>query len=359
MLLLRWGKKLAAGGRPWSRIKNTGLSGKAPNHSIVGMKSLIIGLFLAVAHTLAGAEVLSGIPEIVFASEERGRQALTNRDQFVQRLSPFDRAARLKTDQPVSEPDFLRFVGSNVLAFSDKDKANVSEAIQKLKPLLQPYRLNWPASILMIKTTGKEEGNAAYTRENAIILPAGKFGLNRSKQLERVLCHELFHILSRHDPALKNALYETIGFQECAELKLPKSWAWLTNPDAPVNDHWIRLKRNGKSLAAVPILLATPPKYDLKKGGEFFDYRSFKLLEVKVAADGAKSATFDPSNPTLLDPGEVEGFFEQVGQNTDYIIHPEEILAENFVLLTCGGEGVINPRIIAKMKKALQESARR
>ena len=33
---------------------------------------------------------------------------------------------------------------------------------------------------------------------------------------------------------------------------------------------------------------------------------------------------------------ESAGFFEQVGRNTGYIIHPDEILAENFVKLAIG-----------------------
>jgi hypothetical protein len=34
----------------------------------------------------------------------------------------------------------------------------------------------------------------------------------------------------------------------------------------------------------------------------------------------------------------VEDFLEQVGRNTRYVIHPEEILAENFALLITGKE---------------------
>ena len=36
---------------------------------------------------------------------------------------------------------------------------------------------------------------------------------------------------------------------------------------------------------------------------------------------------------TLLKPDEAEGFFEQIGRNTSYILHPEETLANNFVFL--------------------------
>jgi hypothetical protein len=41
----------------------------------------------------------------------------------------------------------------------------------------------------------------------------------------------------------------------------------------------------------------------------------------------------------------VEGFFEQIGRNTDYIIHPEETLANNFVYLMMAKEDLKNPDI--------------
>ena len=31
---------------------------------------------------------------------------------------------------------------------------------------------------------------------------------------------------------------------------------------------------------------------------------------------------------------EVNNFFEQIGRNTNYIIHPDEVLADNFIFLT-------------------------
>ena len=49
----------------------------------------------------------------------------------------------------------------------------------------------------------------------------------------------------------------------------------------------------------------------------------------------------------------VSGFTEQVGRNTDYIIHPEEILADNFALLVLNEHDVASPEILQKMREAL------
>ena len=39
---------------------------------------------------------------------DEARRILTTRDDFIRALSPFDRAARVKTDKDVSEKEFLR-----------------------------------------------------------------------------------------------------------------------------------------------------------------------------------------------------------------------------------------------------------
>ena len=52
--------------------------------------------------------------------------------------------------------------------------------------------------------------------------------------------------------------------------------------------------------------------------------------------------------PHLVQFAEAEGFFEQIGQNTNYLFHAEEILAENFKLLVEGGN-IMSPEVIEKM----------
>jgi hypothetical protein len=54
-----------------------------------------------------------------------------------------------------------------------------------------------------------------------------------------------------------------------------------------------------------------------------------------------------------LKPEGVEGFFEQIGRNTNYIIHPEETLANNFVHLMTGKQDLKNPEILEKIEAML------
>jgi hypothetical protein len=290
-----------------------------------------------------------------FASQSEGRQILTAKDDFIQRLSPFDRSARMKTDKAVSEDELLAFIGRNVEEWSKDETQTVQEAIEALQPLVRDLRLSLPPAVQLIKTTGTEEGNAAYTRTSAIVLP--KIELSKGqKDIQKLICHELFHILSRQNPALREKLYGIIGFTKCHEIELPPELERrkITNPDAPRNDHFIRLTIDGHESLAVPILLSSVETYDVKRGGEFFAYLQFQFLLVeKDGRSGNLKPVTEGSSPKLVGMERVSGFMEQVGRNTDYIIHPEEILADNFALLVLDAPNVASPEILRKMREVL------
>jgi hypothetical protein len=302
---------------------------------------------------------LAGRTVVVFTTVNEGRAILETRDGFVERMSPFDRAARMKTDRKVSEEKFLKHAGQSVRGWDAEDRQALKSAIAGLRPRLEALNLPFPAKVCFIKTTGDEEGGAGYTRENAIILPKDQLAMPVSN-LRRSVCHELFHVLSRANPKLRERLYAAIGFVKCNEVEFPARLRprKITNPDAPRNDHYIRLKSEGQERLAVPILFAETETYDTARGGEFFDYLQFGLLAVERGKEpGSVTVRRQEKGPSLLDIRQVTGFFEQVGRNTQYTIHPEEILADNFVLLVMGDSDVPSPDILEEMKAVLTKEA--
>jgi len=294
---------------------------------------------------------------IVFATVEQAKRILTARDDFIRRLSPFDRAARMKSDKDVSERDFLNFVGGNVLAWTDAEKQKVTSAFQGVRMKLGTLRSLLPEEVYLIKTTGNEEGDAPYTRARAIVLPASE--LARSEvEMQRSICHELFHIVSRLNPELREKLYAAIGFVKCDEIEFPQDLKArkITNPDAPRNDHFIRLQVDGKAHWAIPVLFSSNEKYDLNRSGEFFDYLQLRFLLVENDENSpAPKPIYDGPSAKLVSMEEVSGFIDQVGRNTAYLIHPEEILAENFVLLVFRQANVPSPDIIDKLDNVLTQ----
>jgi hypothetical protein len=303
----------------------------------------------------ASADVPLGSTKVHFASQNEGRQMLVAKDDFIQRLSPFDRSARMKTDKAVSEAELLEFIGKNVVDWTKDEMQTIQAAIEAIQPLLRDLPLSLPPTVQIITTTGAEEGNAAYTRATAIVLPKSALGKNQ-EDLQKLICHELFHILSRQNAELREKLYGIIGFTKCNEIKLPPELERrkITNPDAPRNDHFIRLQIDDHEALAVPILLSSAETYDVKRGGEFFEYLQFQFLVVEKSGGSPDfKAASDGSSPKLVRMERVSGFMEQVGKNTGYIIHPEEILADNFALLVLNEHNLASPEILQKMREVL------
>ncbi len=256
----------------------------------------------------------------------------------------------------MSEAEFLDFVGRNVLDWTDSERHTIENAVQGILPRLDALCLPLPPTIFFAKTTGAEEGGAAYTRGNIVCFPRTRLKTG-AKQLQKIICHELFHILSRTNPRLRERLYAAIGFTACKELIFPEELQArkITNPDAPRNDHWIGLQVAGESRAAIPILYADSETYGSKRGGEIFDYLTFRFLIVEyVPETGAVKPVRDDGQLVLLSAEQVGGFFEQIGRNTRYIIHPEEILADNFASMVLGEQDLPSPRIVHRMADILK-----
>ena len=309
-------------------------------------------LLSVVACGLSIATAALGAQSIDFATVAQGRELLTTRDDFIIRMSPFDRAARMKTDQDVTEDAYLRFVAANVREWAPDEKAVVEGVWAELKPKLDEMRLPFPKTILFVKTTGAEEGDAEYTRGAGIVLPQAALAAEKRGELRGIIAHELFHVLSRNGPDLRDRLYAVIGFQPCREIVFPEALAArkITNPDAPKNDHCIQVRNEAEPVWVVPILYSNTEHYEVAKGGLFFQYLKLSFLVVE-----GQSGKYDAAHPVLLDVNQLQGFFEQVGRNTEYTIHPEEILADNFRFLLLGHSDVKSPEILAGLAKALSQ----
>jgi hypothetical protein len=296
-------------------------------------------------------------PQLTFATREQAQALLAARDDFVSHLSAFDRAARVNRRAPVSEEEYRTFVASQALAWTPAQRSLVEQAYARLTPALDAIGVPWPEYVRLVVTTGAEEGDAPYTRADAIVIPASM--LSSARTLPRVLAHELFHLLTRTNPALRQRTYAAIGFRPCGDVALPPALHDLriTNPDAVRNDACIAVRVQGSRTWAVPVLYARAP-YDAQAGQPFFAYLVAKLL--LLDASGAlppSTPIYDAAHPRLVDFDAVEGFFEQVGRNTQYIIHPEEILADNFALLITGVTQPPSPDVLDRIKAALAPPA--
>ena len=286
-----------------------------------------------------------------FATPEQGKSRLAKHDAYIKGLSPFERAAKILKAGPVSTEEYIDFIGAQTLEWDENDKAKLKKIIQIASAKLAPYARHIPPDIYLIKTTGKDEGAAPYTRGISIVLP-NRTVRQSAKGLERLFYHELFHIISRKNTKLRDELYALIGFHPCGVVSLPDDLMprRISNPDAPVVEHCIRVTENDMPHWVAPVLFSRIPEYDPKVGGTFFRYLEMRLMAID--RDTAKPILRDDKS-VMFQPREVEGFFEQIGNNTSYILHPEETLANNFVFLITKKQGLANPEIPEKIGAVL------
>lgn len=297
--------------------------------------------------------------EIELASIEQARAVLGTRDEFVAQLSAFDRAARLKSPGPVSEEEYLAFARAAAREWSNDERARLTNAFAAIEQRLAALLPAFDSPILLVKTSGEEEGGAGYTRAGAVMLPGA---LTDEEDLQRLLAHEVFHVATRRYPELRHALYRTIGFERCGEAALPPALAVrkITNPDAPVNEHCIEVRVDGERVWGMPILLSRQERFDPAAGMPFFRYLTLSLLLVEPAGEtGAAARPLERNGVPILVPFDrAEGLLEQIGRNTSYVIHAEEILAANFERLVLGDAGAPSPEVLERIRAVLRDAMR-
>ena len=295
---------------------------------------------------------------VVFASRQVASGIIAADDEYTTRMSAFDRMLRLKSTSPVSRSQYLAHMAENALDWTEADRNRLTPLLARLAGVLSGYDLPLPPTVL-IKTTGDEEVGQGHTRANAIVLPVRSLAED-DETLFFLLAHELFHVMSRHDARFRRQAYALVGFRIGPELQLPDAIAPLqvTNPDAPRHDSFIDVAIDGQPVTVVPVLLSRSAVFDPEIGDRLDDYWTLRLLAVEATSDAAGlTPQMRNGAPVVLRVREVDGFFDQIGRNTRYIIHAEEVLAENFAFLVTA-ETVAEPQRVEALRRLLAEQDR-
>jgi hypothetical protein len=289
----------------------------------------------------------------VFATAAQGSEILLKRDEYVRATAPLERMAKLRSREPVDEEAYMRRQSAQLQEWPPEAREALAPLVQRLQAFLSPMRVTWPRQLLLVRTDGQLEDGAAFTRANGAFLFDG--GLFRSAAY--FLAHEAFHVLSRHDPALRERLYAMIGFQACKRTEVPEALALLriTNPDAVAGSHSIRVRYKGQPVDALPYLRLKSADID-PAAGMFAQLEAPWLLVDRV--DGVCKARLADGKPIEVDPENLEGLIEQVGDNTRYFLHAEEILADNFAMLFLeslrqGSSRARTPALLERLRGAL------
>lgn len=314
---------------------------------------LVIGLILffivGLSPKLYSEELL--VDKVKFASVEKSRELLTQEDDFTRSWSQFDIDSRCGK-QNASKEELFKIISKEVKPWNTEEESKIISILQNIDSQIksQGFKIDYPEEIYFVKTSGKEEGGAeGYTRSNYIVL---KLGVDSNEFLEKIIIHELFHVLTRNNPEFREEMYKIIGFNLMMPVEYPEELKKyrITNPDASQTDSYISVNVENNELECMMILYSKKD-YD---GGDFFKYLEIGFLSLKGDSN-KKSVEYKNGNPVIYSFSEVNGFFEQVGDNTGYIIHPEEILAENFVLAIQNELEVPDQFIIKEIQEKLKK----
>ena len=281
-----------------------------------------------------------------FASQAQAREILSSQDEYVHATAPLERSIMLRTARPVSTEEYAAAMGETALEWTEEERRAIGEALPPLARFLAPMRWKAPATILLIKATSRLMDGFPHTRANAIVLQERMLGeaLASKELLDYLLAHEAFHVLSRADAGLREELYAAIGFRPCTSTAMPEALARLriTNPDEPPKRYTIRVAQG----EVMP--LAHFPSDALEPGEGFMKH--VRVSWLRVERRGGHCAAREGGR---LGVEELQGFYEQVGRNTGYVIHPEEILADNFALLYRNTGKVRSPEIVERIARIL------
>ena len=218
-------------------------------------------------------------------------------------MSPFDRQVRMRTSDDKGVDGYLDFVAGEVLDWPEEKRDAVREAIQSLDGPLQEVKLPKMDPVALVHTSGREESRAAYTRGSAIVLPPNMIAPDAAKN-RKLLAHELFHVVSRGNPELRDELYSILGFRRVGFVSLPKSAAGvhITNPDAPTIEHADRSQTfRREEVFVTPIVYSERP-FDADKPQSMFAHLEIHLLELMPIVGKRMIPVTKEGQPVFHDP---------------------------------------------------------
>ena len=140
-----------------------------------------------------------------------------------------------------------------------------------------------------------------------------------------------------HSCAVQENNYEWQGFEYPAELEDRR----VSNPDAFEHLHTVTLQSGSESVDVVPVIQSLLPLNEVIELPNFFDALDIVLLSVDASTG---EALRDGNGDLVKYNFGNTNWVPLMLRNSSYIIHPEEILADNFAtLMEWISDGVLPP----------------
>jgi hypothetical protein len=268
-----------------------------------------------------------------FATLPEAKEILGDDDPWARQLSAFDRGIRPKMTPAPDLDEFLDFAADNAIQWTAQERKAWQSVIHDLSKAMAGLQIDLP-DVTLVKTTGAEEFGSAYTRGAAINMaqPIASLATEAPDVAFFLLAHELFHVLSRFDTKLRDDMHALLGFMPFHGFRYPLELEpyRLSNPDSFDYGGALVVRTSTGSATVVPLIQSQLALEDAIRLPIVFDAVVIDL----VAVDTTTGAVLRDANGDLL----IYGFghtdyVPQMSRNTDFIIQPQEAMADNFALL--------------------------
>ena len=306
----------------------------------------VLSLVCLIAAFHAGAAEKEGSIPYRYAGKEEGAKLLLENTAYHDGMSACELMYKMQ-DRDAHLDAYKKDAAEQVLEFTQKDREALDRNMAALEKRIADQGLVLPPldEIVFIKTTMKEEGDAAgYTHGTQIYLGSRPLKMTAAgsldEELQNILAHELFHCLTRCNPDFRSEMYSLIHFTvQSEDFPLPPSVyeRYISNPDVEHHNAYAAFSIGGETIDCFTALIVTKPFEN--PGDRFFDVMTTALVPI----DGRDCYYL---------PEEASNFDEIFGRNTDYVIDPEECMADNFAFALVNGldgpsgRGYPNPEII-------------
>lgn len=288
-----------------------------------------------------------------FADADECYELLTGNDDYYNNMNQMDLDFRLQKKGGTLE-ELFSLTKEQTRDFTQEEKDAVTNAMDTIEKICQErgYALPPISDIIFCKTTMHEEEDAgAYTHGTQIylgesVLAAGTSNdPKKQEKFNTILAHELFHCLTRNHPEFRSAMYKLLNFTVTGEdYDFPQSTKdkIISNPDVEHHDSYATFDINGEKMDCVVIFTSDTP---FENPGDSFFYKSFTGL---VPIDHLD---------TIYKSDEAANFWDVFGKNTDYVIDPEETMADNFsftIIYGTDGRDYPTPELIKAIDARLK-----
>lgn len=292
---------------------------------------------------------------VVFLNADEG-YAYIHDSKFITDLTRLDVSLRLKKDFVRNDSvdykkEYLSFLRKQMKDWNGLDKKYLKERLKNVSHIIDKNTPSvFPDTLLLIRTTGDQEFSSFYTVKNAIISPGiirtsstlfswlGYF----SRYIEEKLIHEIYHIYSRYNPAVRQKVYSVLGFDKIDRLGLNINLRHIliTNPDDHDNNYKIGIP-DSISGKITDYCLLIQSKYPTWIGYVEFParimvllvYLDLKLHPIEYVKGSWVSVLNKEGKPIVNSLDEIPEFFNKIGIKLPVTLSPEEIAAETFVIL--------------------------